>query len=167
MAFRGGAAYQVTLLTELVLVVCHYPHLLLHDKAVLWELVVPWHVHRDLPPQERHCLRLRRACEPSLWVRTDLFIFVDLTKPTSLPNLYRIDARGEGMAGRQLRLQLRRAAAGSRASGVRGASRPAMFPCWAPADDISGLVRRVREVRRRGAGLPRNAQLRPGCRAVL
>ena len=112
MAFRGGAAYQVTLLTELVLVVCHYPHLLLHDKAVLWELVVPWHVHRDLPPQERHCLRLRRACEPSLWVRTDLFIFVDLTKPTSLPNLYRMDARGEGMAGRQLRLQLRRAAAG-------------------------------------------------------
>ena len=112
----GAGAYQVTLLTELVLVVCHYPHLLLHDKAVLWELVVPWHVHRDLPPQERHCLRLRRACEPSLWVRTDLFIFVDLTKPISLPNLYRMDARGEGMAAPHEPSRAR----GATSSAVRG-----------------------------------------------
>ena len=34
-------------------------------------------------------------------LRTDLFIFVDLTKPISLPNLYRMDGLGEGMGGRQ------------------------------------------------------------------
>ena len=104
---RGGAAYQVTLFTELVFVVCHYPHLLLHDEAVLWELVVPRHVHRDLPPQERLLTTAERV-SPASGFRTDLFIFVDLTKPISLPNLYRMDARGEGMTGRQLRRQLRR-----------------------------------------------------------
>ena len=34
-------------------------------------------------------------------LRTDLFIFVDLTKPISLPNLYRMDGLGEGMGSRQ------------------------------------------------------------------
>ena len=93
---RGGAAYQVTLLTELVLVVCHYPHLLLHDKAVLRELVVPRHVHRDLPPQERHCLRLRRACAPSLWAPHR---FVHLRRPDEADQLAKLISDGRPRGG--------------------------------------------------------------------
>ena len=57
-------------------------------------------------------------------LRTDLFIFVDLTKPISLPNLYRMDGLGEGMGGRQpaqRRLsRARRLALPSLAAGRRG-----------------------------------------------
>ena len=92
----GAGAYQVTLLTELVLVVCHYPHLLLHDKAVLRELVVPRHVHRDLPPQERHCLRLRRACAPSLWAPHR---FVHLRRPDEADQLAKLISDGRPRGG--------------------------------------------------------------------
>ena len=92
----GAGAYQVTLLTELVLVVCHYPHLLLHDKAVLRELVVPRHVHRDLPPQERRCLRLRRACAPSLWAPHR---FVHLRRPDEADQLAKLISDGRPRGG--------------------------------------------------------------------
>ena len=97
------AVYQVALLTELVLVVGHYPHPLLHDKPMLWELVIPRHVHRDLPPQERHRLRLRRA-RASLWAPHR---FVHLGRPHEADQLAELISDGGPRGGHgSLRSQL-------------------------------------------------------------